>query len=252
MNFEDTILLLRDLLQDPEGYIWDDEELSEYINDAQLEYVTRSKCLKKSSDFLPDENGNFYFNDDFIKLEFAYNERAMELGQVNQHDLRHEYGNAVDSTTGRPEYIYDGSGSNEFCLYPDPAINAEPLALDQETGTLVGFDGIDIAFNQETGIVASIGDVSFDQDDGVIYAANQHEDIGGKIHYVRAPYQNTIEVRIPEALVFLAAALCLSDEGENQNLQLADGFKGIFNTMIGIENNYNHKQHGHKRGRGLL
>lgn len=252
MNFEDTILLLRDLLQDPENAIWDEVELCDYLNDAQTEYVRRSDCLCRSVDFTPDENGDFYFNDDFLKLKFAYNERDIEIGQVTQHDLRYEYGNAVDETIGRPEYIYDGAGQNEFCLYPSPGISSTPLVFNQETGAVVSFDNPLDVFNQETGIVRNIDDVPFDQEAGIICIAGDHTAIPGKIHFVRTPYKNTIEIRIADALVFLAAAICLEDEGEHKNLSLADGYRGIFNTMIGIENNLNHKQHGHKRGRGLL
>ena len=251
MNFADTILLLRDLLQDPEGAVWDDGKLSDFVNEAQTEYVRRSNCLSRSVDFTPDENGDFYFNDDFLKLKFAYNERDIELGQVTQHDLRYEYGSAVDETIGIPEYIYDGAGKNEFCLYPDPGESSTPLEFDQESGAVVSFDNPEDVFNQESGIVANIDNIPFNQESGVIYWVGEHTAIPGKIHYVRVPYKNIIEVRIAEALVFLAAAICLEDESEHKNLELADGYRGIFESMIGIENNLNYKQHGFKRGRGL-
>lgn len=115
---------IREMLQDPNGKKWIDEDIEEWMNEAQLEYVRIAGSLRKTMEIVPDVATQTYiYPTDFLEFVYGYNYDGIEILPATYDELRDNYGDGFYDDEGLPNYIYDDDGTDStYKLYPSPKI----------------------------------------------------------------------------------------------------------------------------------
>ena len=116
-------------LQDLDGNYWSDDELDDYINRGQREYVERSRCLTGRQIYFRRAYGNaFNLPDDYLRLIKMVDENDTPLVPVASNDIPY---NLSKNQTGQPVYVTtDFVRDGFFRLYPIPEDISEPIAFE--------------------------------------------------------------------------------------------------------------------------
>ena len=114
-------------LKDENNAFWSDEEIGDYINEAQYVYCEDTSYLRQQFPIISKENREVYnFPDDMIKLLRAENSEGDNLEFVDSKFLQKTYGDGFREVTGTAQYLYsDLDGEDQFRLYPRPSTSIE-------------------------------------------------------------------------------------------------------------------------------
>lgn len=131
-TFPEMIAKVRLQLQDAEGNYWTDEEITDYLNEGQVEYCRKSLALRGEAPIVLKENqGTYTLPDDVIQILRVEDSDGKEIHRVDSADLQKRLGNfrARDNGSnvndGNPNFCYadlDGIGSLRFYPRPNPTI----------------------------------------------------------------------------------------------------------------------------------
>jgi len=220
---------LRYQLQDAAGTYWPDDELDDYINDGQLEYVRGSRCLvKQITAAIGGTVEVMAFPTDFLDLIRIVNSSGDDLAKTHWDALRMNFGDNFLETTGVPRHIFgDLSGENQFRLYPNPG----GVETYTELGAIVYFEQGE--FDTEFGMVIGVDDdeVTFESEEGEVTTINADT---VTLYYVRRPTTDLLEVDDGFALEAYALYRAFLKDGDNQNFQKAQNFYGEFLKRVSL------------------
>lgn len=121
MNKESLLELLRLFLADPEGKIWKDTQLADYLEEARRQYCADSGAFSERFDFIPDDNGDYLFPEDYAGFMIGWNAQGNEVQEASGREI---FKRRFESSqrTGAPQFIIDDQSSEGyFKLHPAPA-----------------------------------------------------------------------------------------------------------------------------------
>jgi len=248
---------IRIKLQDTAGIYWTDDELDQYINDAQYDFALRTKTLLKSLPILNLENSEIYnFPEDFMELVRLTDKNGDEIELTNWKWLRNQYGERFHKTTSElPRYAYtDLTPKSKFRMYPTPKpkvlasmtefdlyssgyiiqdLNNILLLMAQDNGFLVYADGE--VFVSDEGIISDIvpddDTVLFDGEEGAICQVIDTEE-SCILWYTRKPNADVLEYTYTLPLVYYSVMQAYLKEADMQNFAKAQVFQQLYQTEV--------------------
>lgn len=132
--FDDLVAKVRRVVRDDHGNYWTDDEIKDYLNEGQREFVRQTFCLRAQSPITAKENEEVYLLPDgcreVLRME---NTEGTKLEKTTSHDLQAQHGDGWRDTTGTPEAFYsdlDGDGKFRFYPRPVPSVESSLTAFD--------------------------------------------------------------------------------------------------------------------------
>ena len=111
---------IREYLHDPEGKIWDDDELAGRIERAAENYSSDTGMFRGHSLFVVDEDGGWSLPKNYISFVAGWNEKGYHIDNVSAGELKRFYPNYT-ATEGDAEFVFedlDDIGRVRFCPNP--------------------------------------------------------------------------------------------------------------------------------------
>lgn len=140
-TFEELIAKVRLQLQDAEGNYWTDEEITDYLNEGQLEYCRKTKALRGEAPIVRKINNDTYaLPEDCLEVLRIEDDDGNEIPRATSVDLQARRGEfrkrnrqgASDSTNVQFAYSdLDGQGGIRF--YPRPASSMQENSVQFST-----------------------------------------------------------------------------------------------------------------------
>lgn len=125
MDKSDFLLKLRRYLADPDGKIFNDLELLDYLEKALQQYSIDTGAFISKFEFHPDALGIYHYPDDFTSFLIGWNKEGKEIVPSTGSELFKRTQN-YSLRAGNPQYIYDDRHTNgTYSLYPVPENNQD-------------------------------------------------------------------------------------------------------------------------------
>jgi len=142
-TFEELITDAAKELGDPNFQRYSEDEISEFLNNGQWEFVRDSKCLRSRAPIIAKENQRiFNFPDDILLNQVLRLEDkdGDEILPRTSKTLAREFGTAFRNRdaagTSKPSFYYsDLAGEGQFELYPPPNTAFEKSPIEFTVGS---------------------------------------------------------------------------------------------------------------------
>ena len=120
MQTAEYIKLIRAFLHDPDGKVFDDDELTGMLNTAAEAYCKDTGLYRGTFSFLVNEDGTGKAPDDYIEFVAGWNQEGRHIEMISSDELREQYGPYL-SVKGTAQFIYEDFDSiGGFRLCPNP------------------------------------------------------------------------------------------------------------------------------------
>ena len=145
----------REKVQDPDGTYWTDAEFLKYINNAQREWVARTKCLRKLAGIRAYENRRTYIlpedNLELLSVTYGDGDRRWDLGIKTSEYIKGAHGDQSLDWEGTPQIVYQnrvGQMKFEVWRIPKTVVMDDSVVFDNEAGAVVSIvDDDGVAFD---------------------------------------------------------------------------------------------------------
>lgn len=218
---------LRLFLADPDGKIWDDNELFALLDEALKQYFIDSGAMTGEFDFFPDKDGVYHYPDDFGAFMIGWNRNGTEITQATARDLFFRSRRDSDAE-GEPEYIYDDLSSyGDFSLYPLPPEmqNTKSISITPAYGEIID-DAYGVFITDDYGTTLTID--SFDFSGTVYYRkTGRYEDVKDYM-----------------AVICYALNLAYCADSDLANADLAAYWKNMYKARLGVFDRVAHNNTG--------
>jgi hypothetical protein len=208
---------LRLFLADPDGKIWNDEELYTILEDALTKYCMDTGYFSGCFSFVPDKDGQYSYPDNFVSFMNGWNIAGQVITQTTAKDLFDRSGRNF-SVPGNVEYIYDDrSGYGRFMLYPFPGNmqNRKNISVDSYYGEVIT-DDYGVFADENYGVTTDINIADYAGD--ICYRkTGQFEDIKDYM-----------------AIIYYAMSLAYSADSEFGNSEAASYWLGIYHNRVSV------------------
>lgn len=145
-TFSELIAKVRLQLQDAEGNYWTDDEITDYLNEGQLEYVRKTKAYRGEAPIVKKENQDTYLlPDDCLEVLRIEDSDGIEIPRTTSDDLtvrRGEFRNRTTTGTAVAtdvQFAYsdlDGQGGIRFYPRPNPSTEEVEVSTDLQANAL--------------------------------------------------------------------------------------------------------------------
>jgi len=128
VKFDDLVVKLQRVLKDCEANYWTVDELKDYLNEGQLEFVRSTGELRAEFPIVSKENQEVYdLPNDCIDVLRIENKEGQVVEPIDSRTLRSMFGDTYRNTEGpNPSYYYmDLDGPRRFRFYPKPSPSIE-------------------------------------------------------------------------------------------------------------------------------
>jgi len=147
-TFQEVRESVRRTLQDTDGNYWSDDELNDYIDEGQLEFVRHTAALRGEAPITVKENQDAYtLPEDCIEILRVEDSEGNALVPTTSNDLQRRCGNfrnRTSTTGGKPEWYYsdlDGEGTIRFYPRPNPSIEEGEITFGSNGFQLIAYTG---------------------------------------------------------------------------------------------------------------
>jgi hypothetical protein len=216
MKKNEYIKKMRLFLADPDGRIWNDNEISILLEQSLKQYCIDSGAFTGRFDFCPDMNGIYHYPDDFGCFVIGWNEDNKEIIPATAFELFSSKNKNINFS-GKVGYIYDDqSNYGDFEIYPLPPnkqniqeMNIEPVygeIIDSSCGVYMHGDAY--------GVTVS----------GAFF------DFAGEIYYRKIG--NFEDVKDYMAVIYYALSLAYNTDAELANPENAAFWKTQYQNRI--------------------
>jgi len=155
-TFDNLIAQVRTQLQDAEGNYWTDEEITQYLDEGQLEYCRKARSLRGEAPITRRENQDVYtLPEDCLEILRIEDSEGIEIRRISSDLAERAYSNfrsrtgstaASGSTDVRFGYSdLDGFGKIRFYPRPNPSIEETGVSIvaEEDTSVYIGqFGGL--------------------------------------------------------------------------------------------------------------
>ena len=225
MKTAEITRLARRLLGDPDGKVWNDDELEKMIRLAARRYSEDAGCYHGIFNFCPDAKGRYHYPGDFIAFLVGWNDEEHEVVAGTERKIA---GSEIERD-GSPRFIYDDlSGPGEFRLSPNPEKRQER--------TEIGVDIWGEVNPPEFGVV--------DRGLGVVASAAGYN-FAGDAAYIR--YADAEKIRDYMALVYHTLYQAHSTDAELANPAYARFYLVRYRERVALFAPVRHKNSGQAR-----
>lgn len=220
MDIQQAIKKLRMFLADPSGLMWNDNELERLINTSLRQYSIDSGLFKGTFDLIPDEDGRYFYPDDFAGLLIAWNKDGAEIEKTTFTELA-EYRGYNTNRTGNAVFIYsDISDNGEYKVYPVPANNQNTVEGDlRPVWGVLNNSGFGVADESDWGVTSNVTEYDF----------------AGDCVYMR--YASMDEVKDYMAVIYYAMYLAYLADSDFGNTQLAEVYRYRYHSRVNALDN---------------
>jgi len=242
--FKDIVNTIRRISTDTDGVMWDNQELTDYLNEGQREFCRLTRTLRAETPLLYRENFEIYTlpNNcyEITRIELA---DGTVLCKSSSNDLARRFGSRYREATGTPSFYYhDLDGEGQIRFYPKAnanlcsqytAFNTEPGAVSQVQDDL----GVNIAFDSEEGVVADYESDEYDMfdfEEGAV-TASVSTDSAVRVFYICYPRKDYMEISDELALRYYTLARCLEKDSPLQDLKKSVFYDTKFDHRVNIQ-----------------
>lgn len=200
-------------LADPEGKIWDSDELNHYLDEALKQYCIDSGSFSSSFDFYPDPSGTYNYPENYASFMIGWDQNGNEITPTTAKNL-YKFTCRNANRRGDARYIYDDLDSyGSFSLHPLPEQHQKNITVTPEYGEILDFDH-GVFDNGDYGTTLSV--ISF------VYA--------GTICYRKIGRYEDIKDYM--AVISYALNLAYSNDSELSNSDNADFWKTMYKKRV--------------------
>jgi hypothetical protein len=264
--FDTIIERVRRILADTEKVLFSEEELRDYINEAQREFCEKTRILRAEGPLTTQENSRvFNLPDDCFIVEQIARADGHIIKKTSSRDLLNNYGTKFHTCYGTPEYYYqDWDGQKQVRFYPIPAdsVLASFQAIDSEFGAIIS--AADEAatpheFDSELGAVADsqipddegLDNNIFTSEAGAVTSVLNTEGVF-KVFYIRYPELNVMEIDDAQALQYYCLHKCHEKDSPVMNVKLSVHYENKFQERVNRESmRVSSAQHANVATRGV-
>lgn len=214
--------IVRRYLLDPDGKVWNDDELEQMIRRAARRYSEDAACFHGFFDFVPEADGSYVYPEDFISFLVGWNKDGRDVFAGAEYEVP---GWEMERP-GAPRIIYDDlTGPGKYRLAPNPAGEQARINLT--------IDAFGEVIPPQFGVV--------DCGPGVVCRAIGYNFAGDAV-YVR--YAEAREIRDYMALVYHALYQAHSTDAELSNPSYAQWCLARYNERVAMFRQVKHKNSG--------
>ena len=112
---------MREYLHDPDGKVWDEKELTDFLNDAAGQYCRDTGSFRATISIQVDANGVMKAPNDYLEWVAGWNSLDQKIEAVTLDVVADWYGDFM-TVKGHPRFIYedvDSIGSFRLCPIPE-------------------------------------------------------------------------------------------------------------------------------------
>jgi hypothetical protein len=269
--FDKIIERVRRILSDTEKVLFSDEELRDYINEAQREFCEKTRILRAEGPLTTQENSKiFNLPDDCFIVDYIARADGHMIVKTSSRDLLNNYGTRFHTCYGNPEFYYqDMDGQKQVRFYPIPteSVLASFQQFDSELGAIIASDSVTIepiivdgveiydeddplyiaaataeTFDSELGAVvdSSIPDAegldnnNFTSELGAVTAVMSTEGVY-QVFYIRYPQENLLEIDDIQAMQYYCLHKCYEKDSPVMNLKISIHNENKFQERVSRE-----------------
>ena len=248
----EIISRVRISLNDLHGKFWSDKQLNSYIEEAKKEYCTRVPVLFSWLPVLQFEDGNYYWNETFIKYQYG---ETVDGDVINPATKYSNFDKAlVDNGDGTFHLIgVNGGNLAETKYLTSIGVETEVNSFtswcfeyDEENNTQKGIDSnandfsIAVEFEEDFLGIDTSDSNDYETPFGIVNSVTSGKPIAF-LHCQRTSYEGFWEVNDILPIVFYVCYLALRAETDRKNTEIAQVCLSFFDNMIVSRSNRNLK-----------
>ena len=223
----DFLKKLRMFLADPDGKIWNDNELFVILDRALEQYCSDVKLFTGSLDFYPDPAGVYHYPENFVDFMVGWNSNGQEIKQATALTLFERSGYNANRN-GTPQYIFDDTESyGNFSVYPLPGNNQNSVTctITPETGEVTD-SNYGVFLTEDYGTTLSIDVFDF---------------AGTIFYHKKGEFQ---DIRDYMAIIYCAMSFAYTADSEFGNAQKAAYWYNIYSKRVAATKGVLHNNSG--------
>lgn len=121
MKIDKYLERMREFLHDPEGKVWSDDELKDFLNDAAIQYCRDTGSFRSTASIQVDSTGVMKVPADYLEWVAGWNTLDQKIEAVKMDVASQWYGDFM-TVKGTPRFVYediDSIGSFRLCPIPE-------------------------------------------------------------------------------------------------------------------------------------
>jgi len=286
--FDEIIKRVRRILSDTEKVLFSDEELRDYINEAQREFCEKSRILRAEGPLTTQENAKiFNLPQDCFIVDYIQRADGHMIKKTSSRDLLNNYGTRFHTYHGNPEYYYqdmDGQKQVRFYPLPDESVLASFQQIDSEFGAIVAadlitlvpliVDGVEVYNETDPLYLAAATPHEFDSEFGAVVDSqildeegldnnNFTSELGAvtsvlntegvyRVFYIRYPQKDLLEIDDVQAMQYYCLHKCYEKDSPVMNLKISIHNENKFQERVSRETmRVSSAQHAEMATRGV-
>lgn len=226
MDRKNFLSMVRSYLYDTGSLVWLDDELSEMTDNAVRAYSEDTKFFHAQIDFVPSEDGKYYYPDDFICFNAGWNAQGMSVKAASSHELEYYYPDPMN-IKGVPDFIVDDIfDKTQYKLCPDPK--------DFQNVKFENY-GYGVVSDDEYGTESDSGQY------GVVLTVISYQFVGDMMY---SRYGSFEEIKDYTALIYHVLFQAFDVDSEFADQNKAAYYKHMYKTRVAMFNQVKYKHNG--------
>jgi|GEM_PF-6191990 len=243
MDYATALTRLRLLLADPDGAVWPDNRLTDYLGRGQNEYARQTGCLRRSFEICPELDGSYRFPPNYLRPVYGLNSNTEPVRKMARSKVLEITGDDDLAAVGVPDALYE-LGAGQYGVYPVPDQEPDFPAFDDDYGILEmiqdydddgsGYEFRDIGDDTAVqlldagayemsdfwGVICSLDDNVFESEWGTVRDLTWFT-AAATIWHQRLPDEHVWEIGDYLAAVYYAAALAYEEQIDRRDTNFA-------------------------------